>query len=110
MRHLIKQSGPLTVNGIKQYSTKLYEKGDKLKRTVVEERVMDNVTIVVLSGEGTRKKNGEKYIVNEIRTSIIPNRLINKFDKNDTADINELWWYDKPEGSLSRALGRSRVV
>ena len=100
----------VTVNGNKQYSDRLYEKGDKLRRAVIKEYRQSNVTIVVMYGEGTKKKNGEKFIVSEYRTSIIPNRLIDKFNTNDENDINELWWYDTPNGSLDRALGRSRVV
>jgi hypothetical protein len=44
----------LTVNGNKQYSDRLYVKDMKLERTVVDERSVGNVTIIIMVGEGVR--------------------------------------------------------
>jgi|TARA_R110000824_G_scaffold55975_4_gene153659 hypothetical protein len=98
----------LTVNGNKQYSDRLYVKDMKLERTVVDERSVGNVTIIIMVGEGVRKKSGNYYIVNEYRTAIIPSDKINIFNRNKREDINAIWHYDTPQGRLGRILDRDK--
>ena len=104
----------IKVHGNYQYTDKEYEKGDELKREIVEEikptRKMNNVVIFIMLGEAVVKKNGKKVIVKQYRCSVIPERLNNKFDRNSKDDMEELWHYDTAGGRLQRALGRSRVV
>ena len=104
----------IKVHGNYQYTDKEYEKGDELKREIVEAikptGKMNNVVIFIMLGEAVVKKNGKKVIVKQYRCSVIPERLNNKFDRNSKDDMEELWHYDTAGGRLHRALGRSRVV
>ena len=113
----------IKVHGNNQYTDKEYEKGDDLKREIIEEikpsvlenldlpfARLSNVVLVIMLGEAVVKKNGRKVIVKQYRMSVIPERLNNKFDRNSKDDMEELWHYDTAGGRLARALGRSRVV
>ena len=104
----------IKVHGNYQYTDKECEKGDELKREIVEEikptGKMNNVVIFIMLGEAVVKKNGKKVIVKQYRCSVIPERLNNKFDRNSKDDMEELWHYDTAGGRLQRALGRSRIV
>ena len=113
----------IKVDGNYQYTDKEYEKGDELKRAIIKEITpselgnldipfarLSNVNILIMLGEAIVKKNGKKLIVKTYRTSVIPERLNKKFDRNSKDDMEELWHYDTAGGRLQRALGRSRVV
>ena len=113
----------IKVHGNYQYTDKEYEKGDELKRAIIKEITpselgnldipfarLSNVNILIMLGEAVVKKNGKKLIVKTYRTSVIPERLNKKFDRNSKDDMEELWHYDTAGGRLQRALGRSRVV